>query len=110
MKNKSAINNIINIFKGNFIALTFFVVISAIIISGVNSATSTTKEEEIKIAVESITRAVVSCYAIEGFYPESYEYIKENYGVSIDENKFAVFYDIFSSNIMPEITVIERTP
>ena len=29
-------------------------------------------------------------------------------GIAIDEVKYAVFYEIFASNIMPEITVVER--
>ncbi len=53
-------------------------------------------------------RAVISCYATEGSYPESYEYLQKNYGVSINEDKYAVFYEAFASNMMPDITIIER--
>lgn len=55
---------------------------------------------------KSITRASVQCYAIEGRYPPSVEYLEENYGIRIDKERYAVFYDGFASNIMPDITVV----
>ena len=55
---------------------------------------------------KAIARGCVQCYAIEGRYPPSVEYLEENYGVQIDHDKYNVFYDGFASNIMPEITVI----
>ena len=54
----------------------------------------------------AIARASVQCYAIEGRYPPSVEYLEENYGVQIDRRKYNVFYNGFASNVMPEITVI----
>ena len=56
----------------------------------------------------SIRRAAVACYAVEGVYPPTLEYLEENYGIQIDEDRSAVFYEIFASNIMPEITVLEK--
>lgn len=46
------------------------------------------------------------CYAIEGRYPPSVEYLEENYAVQINRKKYNVFYDGFASNVMPEITII----
>lgn len=54
----------------------------------------------------AIARASVQCYAIEGRYPPSVEYLEENYGITIDRKRFHVFYEGFASNVMPEITVI----
>ena len=56
--------------------------------------------------VNAIARACVQCYAIEGRYPPSVQYLEENYGIRIDRNRFHVFYEGFASNIMPDITVI----
>lgn len=50
-------------------------------------------------------RAAVTCYAVEGKYPPSLDYIRENYGVSYDERRYAVRYDAFASNVMPSVTV-----
>lgn len=65
--------------------------------------TGSREEETLRRAV---TRASVQCYAIEGRYPPSVEYLEEHYGIRIDREKFHVFYNGFASNVMPEITII----
>ena len=57
---------------------------------------------------DSIRRAAVTCYALEGAYPESYEYMQEHYGLHINEKRYDVHYNVFASNIVPDITVTER--
>ena len=56
----------------------------------------------------SIRRACAACYAVEGFYPPSLDYIQEHYGVLVDSKNYNVFYDVFSENLMPDITVIQK--
>ncbi|MFA6948020.1 MAG: hypothetical protein WCQ72_03485 [Eubacteriales bacterium] len=53
----------------------------------------------------AIERAAVSCYATEGVYPPTLDYLCENYGVSVDISRYAVDYDCFASNIMPSVIV-----
>lgn len=79
----------------------------AMVSFGLNQAESSANSEGRKLLEDGIRRAVITCYAIEGSYPESIEYISEHYGVLIDKNKYVVHYDIFASNIMPDITIIE---
>lgn len=55
---------------------------------------------------KAIVRATVQCYAIEGRYPPSVDYLEENYAIQIDRKKYNVFYNGFASNVMPEITII----
>ena len=64
------------------------------------------ESEGIRVLKESVTRAAVTCYAIEGSYPSDLTYIEENYGVRIDRAKYEVRYSIFASNIMPDIEVV----
>ena len=56
----------------------------------------------------ALRNAAVSCYAIEGAYPPSAEYLIENYSVQVDEERFAVKYEFYGSNLMPDITVLVR--
>ena len=88
-------------------AVVLFAAVSAILLTSLRAAEAGSAAEEKRLAEESIRRAAVSCYAIEGRYPESYAYIREHYGVIIDEDKFQVDYRVFASNIMPDITVWE---
>ena len=56
----------------------------------------------------SIRRAAVACYAAEGIYPPTLDYLTEHYGVQIDKAHYQVFYEIFADNLMPDITVLEK--
>lgn len=83
-----------------------FGVIMGIFSGGMTSMLERAQEEGAQTLREGIARACVQCYAIEGRYPPSVEYLTERYGIQIDEEKYNVFYSGFASNLMPDITVI----
>ena len=58
---------------------------------------------------DTLRRTAVSCYAAEGCYPPDLEYLQEHYGVQYDEARYVVYYDASASNLMPDITVLERS-
>ena len=66
------------------------------------------KAEGAEILEQTIRKAAVTCYATEGIYPPSLEYLVDNYGVLIQEDRYQVFYDGFAENLMPEISVVEK--
>ncbi len=68
------------------------------------------QEQDIRQLERALYRAAVSCYAVEGAYPPDVAYMRQHYGLIYDENRFIVHYEVFASNFMPEITVMERTP
>jgi len=85
--------------------ISIFALVLYFVLTGLHQASSASDAEGIRIAEESIRRAVINCYASEGIYPPTLEYIESHYGIHIDE-KYFVFYEIFAENIMPEITVV----
>ena len=56
---------------------------------------------------DAVRNAALTCYAVEGAYPESLEYLRSNYGLAYDEDRYRVNYDAFSDNLVPEIFVVE---
>ncbi|MGI5893286.1 MAG: hypothetical protein ACOX6P_01690 [Candidatus Merdivicinus sp.] len=64
--------------------------------------------EQIRMTEDAIRRAAISCYAIEGSYPQNLEDLMERYGVQIDEKKYVVEYNLMGSNTMPYIEVVPR--
>ena len=69
------------------------------------------RNEEGKAQLEEVVRrAAVACYAAEGVYPPDLVYLEEHYGIQIDTDRYAVCYDVFASNLMPDITVLEKEP
>lgn len=58
---------------------------------------------------EAVRKAAVACYTEEGVYPPDIEYIKQHYGVMVDEKKYTVHYTAYAENLMPVITVTEKS-
>ena len=46
------------------------------------------------------------CYSVEGAYPESLAYLKKHYGITWNEKKYKVSYEVIAKNIRPEVQVI----
>lgn len=81
--------------------LFFYMVNSMTTYSGGQSERQMTSVEAI------IDKALVQCYALEGGYPTTIEYI-ENYGVILNHDKYIYFYEWYGSNLKPEVKVIEK--
>lgn len=92
----------------SLLSLVFFVAVLALCLGGFRQIGAGEQEEALRVAEESIRRAAVTCYAVEGCYPESYEDLKERYAVRVDEEKYVVHYTIFASNMMPDIYVAKK--
>ena len=90
------------------LGLLVFAAVAAWMVLGVREASEVSDREGLRRAEQAVRQAAVSCYALEGTYPATYEDLKRSSGIAVDEEKYSVFYDIFASNIMPEITVLER--
>lgn len=86
-------------------------VIALVILLGfamaVNGLDQDSKAESKHQLEQAIRRGCVACYAAEGVYPPNLDYLKEHYGLQLDEESYVVYYDIFAENLMPDITVLE---
>ncbi len=66
------------------------------------------KEQGAQTLRDSIIDASMQCFAIEGYYPPSLEYLQENYGLSVNEDDYLVVYVAFASNVPPTVDVRMR--
>ena len=64
-------------------------------------------EAQTQYVQDAVKNAALTCYAVEGAYPEDIETLRRNYGLAYDENRYYVSYDAFASNQFPEIFVVE---
>jgi len=94
--------------KKDIAAIIVFVAVIVGFVALIHSLTATSAEQEEKMVYDAVRNAALSCYAVEGAYPESLEYLRENYGLAYNEEEYLVEYDAFASNLMPTITVLER--
>ena len=86
--------------------VAFTLAVIVMIVIGLRTTEVSSRAEGLRLLEESLMRAAVQCYAVEGSYPESLAYIEKRYGVYIDRTRYAVHYEIFASNILPDITVV----
>lgn len=92
--------------KSMFLSLVVFGAVVGLFLRGTLGFVTRAEEEGATALQKAVTRASVQCYAIEGRYPPSVQYLVDNYGIQIDEERYAVFYSGFASNVMPDITVV----
>lgn len=86
--------------------LIAFLVLFFIFCRGINTVSETTEAKQLESLDNALSRGIVQCYAVEGFYPPDLAYLKEHYGLTYNETLFWVDYQPIGSNIMPEYTII----
>lgn len=94
--------------RKSLLTMVVFLLMIGFLYYGIFSIQQTSDEKQLENLQNSIRRSAVQCYALEGRYPESLDYLKENYGIRYDEKKYFVDYTAQSSNLMPDITVLKR--
>ena len=70
-------------------------------------ATQRSGEKQKQSIEQAIRFAAVQCYALEGAYPASFQYLKDHYGIRCDESRYLVHYEAFGTNLVPDILVID---
>lgn len=93
----------------NFIWSVFvFLILIGCFFYGVHSVSRTADRTEMETLEQAVRRNVVQCYAAEGRYPESLDYLEEHYALRYDKKKYFIGYEVLGENIMPDITIIAR--
>jgi hypothetical protein len=98
-------NNRISPYRGIFITIIIFVVFYYILGSNFLNASSDIENNNVVILKDAIDKAVSTCYAIEGTYPEDITYLEKHYGIVVDREKFIVEYSVIGANIKPSVFV-----
>ena len=55
---------------------------------------------------DAVLRSAMECYAVEGMYPESLDYLEQHYGLRVNHRDYIVSYEVFASNQPPDIRVL----
>lgn len=93
---------------GIFIKILVFAFAIILFYKGIENLSDKTSKEQAKSMEKAIWHGITQCYAIEGRYPQSLEYLKKEYGVQYDSDKFFVDYQVQGENIVPDVTIIEK--
>lgn len=89
-------------------ALAVFVAIVLAFCLAVDRLTDASDGAELKLVRDAVKNAALTCYAVEGAYPEDIDYLRDHYGLAYNEERYMIYYDAFASNVLPDIRVVER--
>jgi hypothetical protein len=90
-------------------AVVFAVLVSVLVFSGSGGWSSTVTDKQAQFVADSVRRSAIQCYAIEGSFPPTVggiEYLRDNYGLTIDSKRYVVYYESLGGNLIPQIRVI----
>ena len=91
---------------GRLLPTLFFLAVLALFWVGLEDLSGITARQEAEGLANTVRQSAVHCYAIEGFYPDSIAYLEDHYGLQYDKDKYLISYEVFGSNLMPDISVI----
>ena len=94
--------------KKDIEAIAFFLALIAAFVLIVNGITGKGGSQELDMVRDAVKNAALTCYAVEGVYAPDLQYLRDNYQLSYNEEKYIVYYEAFASNLMPSIQVAER--
>lgn len=95
-------------FGGAVLTLCAAALLIALLCAGTFRIEHSAGNQQIDMVQRAVMRCIASCYAIEGRYPESLDYLKQNYGLRYDESHYIVRYDAFADNQLPDVSVLVK--
>lgn len=97
-----------HIYRKFIVSICTFLLIVLLFYQGIESLSSGSLRRQKESLNNALNRSITYCYAVEGSYPEDLEYLKKHYGLTYDEDRFFVDYKTTGSNILPDVTIIEK--
>lgn len=91
------------------LSVILFVLVVVWFVISANNAGEAADKKRTDSVYSTVMNGAVLCYSIEGEYPPSLDYLKENYGVNFDSDKYVVNYSYFGANIRPTVIVTEKS-
>ena len=80
-------------------------VLAVVLVARIDAVQDTEETEIVRSAVKD---AAVTCYAVEGAYPDDVAYLREHYQLAYNEDLYFITYEPFASNRIPDIWVTEK--
>jgi len=105
MKKRVFKRNLVHSLALGIMPFTLTIAIIVALLFGFSQAEEASRAEGVRLLEETILRVAIHSYAINGHFPESIDYIVKNYNVYIDRARFVVHYEVFASNILPDIMI-----
>lgn len=91
-----------------YLPILFFVGVIALFTFATNILSQGTTSRQRESLENALMNDIIYCYATTGRYPTDLASIKEDYGLTYDEDKFFVDYHVQGANLFPDVTILEQ--
>lgn len=92
----------------NALKILLVTVILIVTVYAFNSTSSYSSKEDLQRISETISQLSLKCYSIEGKYPKDINYLKEHYGLLLNDDEYQVIYYYEGENLEPQIEVFKK--
>ena len=86
--------------------IAILVAVVLLIISGIAGYKDRYKKTYLENVRSAIYDTLITCYALEGSYPETIGYLADHYGLVLDKKKYIFRYELTGSNLFPDYEVM----
>ena len=94
--------------RGLALTLAVFAALFGGAVAAFQKIGSSSENMEEQLVLDAVRNAALTCYAVEGAYPQSLKELERGYGLAYNKDAYIVSYDAFASNIMPNIQVLRK--
>lgn len=93
-------------FRGIAVTLAAFLAMLMLLVFALSQVNTRNEQEQAVALREAVLRATLACYAVEGRYPPDAAYLRANYGLVYDQERYIVSIRAFADNLLPDIAVL----
>lgn len=94
--------------KNIIFTVLLFALILGFLVKGFDMLSTAEDKQDFKRVEDNLSTSIMSCYSIEGAYPESLDYLKDNYSFYYNEDEYQIHYRYLGVNLMPEFKVFAK--
>ena len=94
--------------KLRYVSLIFVIAFIFMCIANIDGFWDGKQEKSTKSIEDAVRKMALECYALEGSFPPSVEYLKENYGLIVNNDAYFYHYQANGSNMPPDIRVMKK--
>lgn len=87
-------------------SLLLFVLFFIFFLFSIENVNSVTLSKQYDSLDQALRRNIAHCYAVEGTYPPSLNYLVDHYGLTYNEKLFYIDYRPISANLYPDYEII----
>ena len=87
------------------VALVAALIVAAVAFFAIQAAV---REQGALSMRQAIVDSALECYAIEGAFPASLGYLKDHYGLRVNERDYLITYECYADNVAPSVVVMAR--